>query len=256
MKRNWLIYTILLFGIQTLFSQNNDFKLAHLNSIFQIEGFIANDINTFNKADLSEIISNKIEYEGDSRSSYSGVFGANFQRIDFHFQLQKQDSTSRTYNVIGKNRLGTNIRDLFGSMTITGVLKYKDKFYDLDLFLVIFDCSFYESGDKQSDGVFNGVYTTFIVLIDNEFEWFHSDSGDFCEYNSVFVGDWRKYDSAKIKTCIFSFDPVGLYDELPYCEKFYDPIESRGCEDNVSVGKKYLKYGWADYEETKTQKWW
>lgn len=225
-----------------------------LDSTHSIDYFEKTEISFLQNKNLSTIISNNSRFKNDPLTYYSGVFGTDFRRIDFYLEATKQDSFSLMYQINGFDRLGTNIRPLLGFMKVTDLF-ICNNYYENPVYLVALDCKLYESGEKQSDGMFSGLYTIVFSITNDTVKWIHSDSGDFSEYNGVFVGNWRKYNSNILKSTIFSFEPIGLYNELPMCKDFYQVCDD--CPDeNVVPKDKYIKNGWENYNNDNKTKWW
>jgi len=250
-------FIILLLGLlitNNIFCQTD--KKIHIwhDAIRTDYSFDSFNIEFLKDKDLSNIISNKIRFDGDPLMYYSGVFGTNYTRIDFHFSATKKDSLSLDYQITGFNRLGANIRPINGLMKVTDLFMYKENYGANVLYLVVLDCKFYEPGDKNGDGYFSGIYTTIFYVENNDIKWIYSESGDFSKYNCVFVGSWQKYNTDNLKSTIFSFNPIGLYNELPMCEEFYKTHYN--CDDYVIPKNKYVKNGWINYLTEKRIQWW
>lgn len=250
--RNYLVIFILTLG-SISFGQEEDKSQIWLKSILTDPTFNQASIEFLESKDLSNIISNCTRFNGDPLSYYSGVFGSNYKRIDFLLTATKQPQSTLIYNIKGFNKLGSNVRPIEGFMTITCLRKLKDSWGDADIYLVVFDCKFYEPGSKVGGGSFSGIYTTVLYSKNNDFSFMHSDSGDFSFYSGVFVGNWREYNTSGLKSVIFSFDPIGLYGELPLCSEFYESTEN---PDYVLPKDKYVDNGWTNYNSKDSDQWW
>jgi hypothetical protein len=253
-SKKFIIVLLLLLISGNLFCQTEK-KRIWLDSIYKDNSFDKLSIEFLKDKDLSEVISNQIRLEGDPMMYYSGVFGANYTRIDFYLTATKQDLFSLDYQITGFDKLGMNIRPITGLMRIKDLFVYKEDYWIHTIYLVVLDCKFYEPGDKNGDGCFDGIYTAVFDIENNKVEEIASESGDFSEYSRVFIGSWQKYNTNNVKSTIFSLSPIGLYGALPMCEEFYQICDD--CpDDNVIPKDKYVKNGWINYSATKKEKWW
>jgi len=232
-------------------SQDVDLSDKWIKSFETNSGYIELDRNKFVKIDFSKILSNQLRIENDPISTYIGIFGQNYHRIDFHLEVIKN---GQDYSVTGKSKLGDNVRDLNGIMRLEKVLLIKDHFLD-SLFIGLFDCTLREPGDRDGDGVFSGVFTLVFYKKNSDVQFFSSDSGDEPTFTNTFVGKWTKNNSNVERKVIFSFHPAGLYKKLPFCEELYTFEEF---EDFIVIKDKYKKYGWMDFNPHRGQKtdWW
>lgn len=222
-----------------------------VKSIETYPGFKDYYKDRFDNLDFSKILSNQLRFDNDPISTYIGVFGSNYHRIDFHLEVSKN---GHEYSVIGKSKLGENIRELKGKMILKKVLLRKQEYITDSLYIGLFDCVLRESGDREGDGVFSGVFTLVFYIKYGEVQLFSTSSGDEPHFTNTFVGKWTKNNSDIERQVIFSYHAAGLYEALPYCEELYDYEFS----DRTIIKEKYLQYGWQDYPKIRGQKdtWW
>jgi hypothetical protein len=100
-------------------SQMIDFSEQWIKTIETNSGFKNYNKDKFDNLDFSKILSNQLRFDNDPFSTYIGVFGSNFQRIDFHLEVSKN---GHEYSVTGKNNLSGNIRGLNGKIILKKIL--------------------------------------------------------------------------------------------------------------------------------------
>ena len=259
----FILLASFLLASDAIKSQEKDYATQWKEEILQ--NLKATEISTKTALnwDLSHIISNKNEKEYTPFSSYVGVFGTNYQRIDFHLTAQKDDNSrgnslkdndsSSSYTLSGKSKLGKNIRDLKGTMTLSNLFHLQQP----NAYIAIFDYRLSEPGDRNGDGVFEGVFATIFYKSEGKTQLHWAECGDFREYNNTFVGKWKRFNTTVERKCIFTFKPVGLYNKLPFCEDLYCYDDEN--EDLSSIKEQYLKYGWHNFEierESPKARWW
>jgi len=210
------------------------------------------NIGRFNNLDFSNILSNQLRFDNDPFSTYIGIFGPNYRRIDFHLKTSKNNNN---YSLTGKSKLGDNVRELKGELKLNKVLLKTQNYITDSLYIGLFDCKFQEPGDRSGDGMFSGVFTVVFYIKDNEIKLFKTSSGDEPNFTNTFVGKWTKNNSEVERRVIFSFHAAGLYERLPFCEEIYTYEDF---EDFVIIKEKYKKFGWTNYNPDKTEKsnWW
>ena len=234
-------------------SQENEFIKTWKDSIFKHSEFKEINIIKFSCMDLSEIISNQTGPKDDPWSTYIGVFGVNYQRIDFHIEAKKD--TSNSYIITGKSKLYEKIRNISGNLNLTNTLFVKD-FLGIDtLYLCVFNYQFLEFDNNNEVGIYKGIFTAMFSFDKGQLALFWSESGDYSEYNHMFVGKWESTDSKIGTKCIFSFYPAGLYNNLPFCNEFYIKDD---LSDFYKINDKYKNYGWNDFDPNNVYKtnWW
>lgn len=233
-------------------AQEIDFSDKWINSIESNSGFKDIDKDKFDNLDFSSILSNQLRFDNDPISTYIGVFGANYHRIDFHLEVIKN---GQEYSVKGKSKLGDNIRELKGTMNLKKILLRKDYLVD-SLYIGLFDCILREPGDRDGDGSYSGIFTLVFYQKNGELHFFKSESGDEPTFTNTFVGKWTKNNSNIERKVIFSFHPAGLYEQLPFCDDLYTYGDN---PDYTEIKEKYIKYGWSDFkQQLRGQKtdWW
>jgi len=236
----------------TIQSQEIDLSKKWIKSVETTDGFKACDKGKFENIDLSKILSNQQRLRKDPISTYIGVFGPNYRRIDFHLRVSK---SGLDYLVSGKSKLGDNIRELEGEMRLIQVLLRKQNYITDSLYIGLFDCELREPGTREGDGVFSGIFTLVFYIKDNEAHFFKTSSGDEPNFTNTFVGKWTRNSSTVERKVIFSFHPAGLYERLPFCDDIYTFKDFN--DDYTLIREEFEKYGWKefDYKGNKTD-WW
>lgn len=242
-----LTLTLFLFNIRT-----NGQELANkwANSVRNTEGFQEIDISKFDNLDFSNVLSN--QPQNNPLSTYIGVFGPKYRRMDFHLKVSKNEGT---YKVTGKSKLGNNIQNLNGEFSLHKVFYSKQDYIADTLYIGIFDCNLREPGLKEGDGEFQGTFSVVFYFKNGNIHIFKTSSGDEPTFTNTFVGTWKRYNSDVERTVIFSFHPAGLYERLPYCEPLYT---IKGMNDDYTIIKdEFIQYGWEDinYKGQKSS-WW
>lgn len=249
MKLNFIL--ILVFSLSNL--QTNGQLLADkwANTLSNSEGFQEIDNSRFANWDFSEILSNQSRFEGDPISTYVGVFGSKFRRIDFHLEASKNEGL---YEVIGKSKLGNNIQSLSGKIELVKILLRRQEYITDSLYIGIFNYDLREPGIKDGDGCFSGTLALVFYKKDNNPQLFNTSSGDEPSFTNTFVGTWKRYNSEVERSVIFSFHAAGLYEGLPYCEGLYTFDEN---DDYKIIKDEYVNYGWENYNyKGKKSDWW
>lgn len=234
-------------------AQNLDLADKWIKSVETNSGFKDFDKNKFDNYDFSKILSNQLRFEKDPISTYVGIFGQNYRRIDFHLEVTKNN---QNYSVTGKSKLGDNVRELKGEMKLKRILLKNEDFYFTDsLYIGIFDCVLQEPGDREGDGIFSGVFTVVFYKKNGKLQFFKSDSGDEPTFTNTFVGIWKRNNSDIERNVIFSFHAAGLYERLPFCEDLYTFEDN---DDFLIIKDEFKQFGWQDYPLKRGQKtdWW
>ena len=247
--------TLILIGFLTINlinAQEVDLSNKWINSIETSSGFNDFDKDKFDNLDFSSILSNQLRFDNDPISTYIGVFGPNYRRIDFHFEVTKNELI---YSVTGKSKLGNNVRELKGEMKLKKVLLREQEYITDSLYIGLFDCKLFEPGDRDGDGVFSGIFTLVFYKKDNEVQFFKTSSGDDPNFTNTFVGKWTRNNSTVERKVIFSFHAAGLYEGLPFCEDLYTFEEN---DDYLIIKEEFKEFGWQDYQKRRGQKtdWW
>ena len=246
--------TLILFGFlsNNIIQSQIDFSKKWISVLEANSGFQKVDLRTFDNLDFSKVISNQLRFENDPISTYIGIFGPNYHRIDFYLKATKNGNN---YSLTGKSKLDQNIRELNGAMNLRMALSRRQNYITDSLYIAIFDCVLREPGNKDGDGVFTGVFSLVFYKKDNEVYLFKTDSGDEPTYTNTFVGKWNQNNSIIERKVIFSFQPAGLYEKLPFCEELYTIKDFN--DDYLIIKPEYEKYGWADFNyKGKKTDWW
>lgn len=258
-KMNTMKYILIILSIIFIAENTHaqdDYAAAWKKELLAQPFDVAN-INEIKNIDLSNIISNCLLEKESSFSSYVGIFGPKYRRIDFRLHAQKSKTSDYKYIITGKSRLGNNIRELNGTMTLTNLKR--DLIENKSLYLCIFNYQLNEPGDRDGDGSFEGVASVLFYTTNNNNKpkLYWSACGEYRDWNNTFVGTWKRFNSNVTRKCIFNFRPAGLYDKLPFCDGLYiysEDIEEP--EDLTRIDPYYFKYGWKDYDTDSETKWW
>ncbi|MTI39265.1 hypothetical protein [Fulvivirga lutimaris] len=248
--QNILIVTLTLL-VYNLYAQVPEISLKWQSKYVESQ-FDLLDIGEYFQYDYSKILSNQLRFEGDIWSTYVGVFGPKNRRIDFHLEVSKQSNDS--YKVIGKSKLGSNIRNLNGTIKLIGA--YKTTWMAN---ILTFEYELNEPGDKEGDGKFIGIGAITFIIKDKIPDIFWAASGDFREYNNMFVGTWIRNNSNISRECIFTFMPSGTHNKLPFRDDLYKEFgEMDECKCYFEFKNEIRQYGWEDYDDDNRNKvaWW
>lgn len=249
-KLRFIIFGLLL--TTKALCQKTDFSSKWADSIMMVKGFNETPISAFETKDFSELISNQLRFSNDPISSYTGVFGPNFRRIDFHLHVQKSEGK---YLVSGFSKLGENVRPLTGELDLMTVLLRKQEYITDSLFIGIFNCILKEPGNRNGDGVFEGGFALVFFKGEIGIQFFKTSSGDEPNFTNTFVGTWKRNNSTTERKVVFSFHPAGLYEKLPFSDEFYEIDGENG--DFYLINKKYMEFDWSDFDYSgKKLIWW
>jgi hypothetical protein len=244
------LLTILILTSATCFGQLPKISTDWEKDI--VANFENKELADYQEYDFSEIISNQLRIDRDPWSTYIGVFGPKNRRIDFHLIANKVDF--KTYSVIGKSKLGQNIRKLSGEIHLRKIVETKWM-----ASILIFEYKLDEPGDKDGDGSFVGIGAIAFMINENKPVLFWSEAGDYREYNNMFVGIWNRNNSDVSRECIFSFNPSGTHTTLPYRDYLYKEFEPEDeCKCYFEIKDEYRQYGWENYDDSDGYKdyWW
>jgi hypothetical protein len=240
------------FLVSSIYAQTIDFAEEWRAKVINREDTLELGLSDFIKYDFSSVLSNRMVLKNDPMSSYVGVFGPEYKRIDFHINAKKLSGNQ--YSIEGKSKVGKNIRPIKGHAFLTSVGKIPNDYYKI--FYAIFDYQFMEPGTIESDGLYSGVASVLFELIDGKIDIFWSESGDYRELNNMFVGVWRRNNTTLINKCIFSFDAAGLYNQLMFTNDFSLLREKDDGPDYYIINNKYLSNGWKDYDSRAGKSYW
>jgi len=250
--RQLITILIGLFFSFSLKSQEIDLAKKWKETVISTSGFQQFDNSKIDKLDLSPIISNQLRFENDPISTYIGVFGPKFRRIDFHLIATRK---GQDYIISGKSKLGENIRELNGTMKLEKVLLRKQNYITDSLFIGLFNCVLKEPGNRNGDGIFSGIFVIVFYVKGGTVHLFKTSSGDEPAFTNTFVGKWKRNNSEVERKCIFSFHPAGLYEKLPFCDELYTFEDN---PDFLEIKDELKEYGWTDFNPRKGEKtnWW
>lgn len=247
-----ILVVLNFFQLCTQPSIGQGFAVQWIDSVSNYEGFHEIDKSNFNDLNFSSILSNQSRIENDPLSTYTGVFGPKFRRIDFYWVVSKSNSV---YLVNGKSKLGENIQNLTGELRLIKTLFRKQSYISDTLFIGLFDCTLQGPGNKTGDGAFVGVFTLVFYLKNGDPQIFKTDSGDPPSFTNTFVGMWTQYNSDVTRNVIFSFNPAGLYERLPYCDIIYTYNDIN--DDYSLIKEEYRQFGWEDFDyKGRKSDWW
>lgn len=210
--------------------------------------------------DISDIIAyNTIEeYEiSENFSTYIGVFGQNFERIDFHVYSASK-LTNQNYELKLLMRQGTTIDTLAGHLKLIEAYEFPDFFDDENKQMFIFLYNFDFTSKNQVHGLtIKGTSSVAFYTQDKTARNFWSSDGTLSEYVRTFVGYYFDNKNNSKQNCIFSLQPAGLYTYLPFCESFYS-IDKYDNPEYYFINDKYRPFGWQDYDyrNPKKEEWW
>jgi hypothetical protein len=206
----------------------------------------------FLKFDFSEVLSNQMRIDKDPWSTYIGVFGKMNKRIDFHLTASKTNDTS--YFIAGKRKRGNAIHSVSGEINPRKIFVV-----DNTVYILSFDYLLNENGDIDSLEYFTGIGTIVFTISNNKPKIYWSEAGELRQYNNMFVGIWRQNNSEKYRECIFTFNPSGTHNKLPFRSDFYKDFASDDpCKCYFEIKEKYWQYGWETYDDSNGYKeiWW
>jgi len=206
----------------------------------------------FLKFDFSEVLSNQMRIDNDPWSTYIGVFGSMNKRIDFHLTASKTNDTS--YFVAGKRKRDNTVQSISGQ-----IKPRKIYIVENDVYILSFDYLLKEKGDIDSLGYFYGIGSVVFTISNNKPKIYWSEAGELRQYNNMFVGIWRQKNSEKYRDCIFTFNPSGTHNKLPFRSDFYKEFASDDpCKCFFEIKEEYRRYGWETYDDSNgyKEKWW
>ncbi|MEQ8241712.1 MAG: hypothetical protein RIA69_21035 [Cyclobacteriaceae bacterium] len=248
----YILLAVLVFQLSVIRTTGQDLSKQWLESLSNYGSFQEINSARFSNWDFSQVLSNS-NVDGFPTSTYVGVFGPKFRRIDFHLEVSK---TNGSYEVTGKSKLGNNIQSLSGKIELIKTLLKTQEYITDSLYIGIFNCTLREPGIKDGDGVFSGTFALVFYRKDSQLQLFKTSSGDEPTFTNTFVGTWKRYNSDVERKVIFSFHAAGLYERLPFCEDLYTFEEN---DDFLEIKEEYKEYEWQDYPITTRKRkttWW
>lgn len=226
---------MLLFNFE-LFAQEQDISSDWKSKT--IKKFKGAEMEDFLGYDFSVVLSNQERIPNDRWASYIGVFGENNNRIDFNIKATRTNNT-QIYDIVGKSKLGDNIRNLDGHIKLINIRHIYQNEY-----IMVLEYEYKEPGDRDGDGKFYGIGTVAFRLDDDKPKMFWSAAGNLRQYNNMHIGYWSRYNSDKKVECIFSFMVSGTNTKLPYRYYLYKEFsEEDECKCFYEIKDEYLKYG-------------
>jgi len=247
MKSTFLIIflTSLIF-IKQPSTISNDWEREVFNSFNEI------NIDGFDVYDFSKCISNQLRFANDPWSTYIGVLGSSNRRIDFHFIATKISNFG--YSVKGKRLLDNEILNLTGSIELRNVFQAYD-----DVFIILFHYKLTEKVETKECFVYEGVGSIVFKIEDDKPKVFWSEDGELRLFNNMFVGYRKGIYTDLIDECIFTFNPSGTYNKLPFRDFFYKDFDEEDlCKCFYEIREEFRQYGWSDYNDNNLYKndWW
>jgi hypothetical protein len=210
------------------------------------------DINESNVYDFAEIISNQLRIDRDPWSTYIGVFGPYNRRIDFHLQTTK--ICDEKYSVIGKCKVGDNIKDLSGIIHLRSIVQTP-----WGVSILLFEYQLNEPENEDENGYFTGIGSVAYIIENYKPKIYWNEAGELREFNNIFIGTWNSYNSDVTKECIFTFNPSGTHNRLPFRNYLYKEfLVEDECKCYYEIKHEFRQYGWEDYDDSDGYKdyWW
>lgn len=211
--------------------------------------------------DISSIlVSNDNSKDEVSRdfSTFTGVLGQNFERVDFQFYsaIKKKN---QDYDLKILMKKGVSIDTLSGNLKLIEAFSIPELFSDKNMQAMAFLYEFNFMLEKPDRGfTINGTSSVCFYVKDKVVENFWMEDGSFREYIRTFVGYYIDNKTNQRLNCVFALDVAGLYSYLPFCEDFYYIDEENYSSDYYLIKEKYRQFGWQDYDYLKPIKheWW
>ncbi|MDP3442435.1 MAG: hypothetical protein Q8T08_06190 [Ignavibacteria bacterium] len=217
-----------------------------------IEQFDTLDINESNVYDFAEILLNQLRIDRDPWSTYIGVFGPLNRRIDFHLQATK--IFDEKYSVLGKSKIGDSIGELSGMIYLRRIVQTP-----WDVSILLFKYILKKPENKDGNGFFTGIGSVVFKIENDKPKMYWNEAGEFRDFNNMFVGIWNRYNSDISKECIFSFNPSGTHNKLPYRDYLYKEFQEEDeCKCYFEIKNEFRQYGWENYDDSNEYKdyWW
>jgi hypothetical protein len=206
--------------------------------------------------DNKEIISDIEDYDfsgiwTESQHARYGFIGKNYQRIHIYFiSIIKNQDNPREYLVYGKSKVGNNICEFSGTITLLHARHYKESLDTLKQGFLLSKCELFENPKQSYAGEFKGIlksrwYITSKGKMKYEDLTVEADSYS----NNGFVGTWKNYKSKEEKTCNWGEYRIPYSGDLDIGVAEFHP------------NKKYFQYGWSDslpnpFDIKKIEEWW
>lgn len=211
--------------------------------------------------DISSIlVSNDNSKDEVSRdfSTFTGVLGQNFERVDFHFYsaIKKKN---QDYDLKILMKKGVSIDTLSGNLKLIEAFSIPELFSDKNMQAMAFLYEFNFMLEKPDRGfTIKGTSSLCFYVKDKGVENFWMEDGSFREYIRTFVGYYIDNKTNQRLNCVFALDVAGLYSYLPFCEDFYYIDEENYSSDYYLIKEKYRQFGWKDYDykNINDDEWW
>ncbi|MCE7992899.1 MAG: hypothetical protein HEP71_13000 [Roseivirga sp.] len=188
--------------------------------------------------DLSHLWLNKfpISHEGKEykRPEPVGYFGEDYQRFFMHFiSIIQNPSDKSEYLIYGKTRLKGKISEIQGILKIEEIEVHKE---EPETGIIQGTYHFYEDSKEKGSGIFDGVFKSYFMLVDNQIHYdtthWYADGYE----NNQFEGSWTSYTAGKSYVCNW-----GDY-RIPNRRGFDIGAGQMG------VDSKYIENGWENFE--------
>lgn len=191
-------------------------------------------------------------------STFTGVLGQNFERVDFHFYsaIKKKN---QDYDLKILMKKGVSIDTLSGNLKLIKAFSIPELFSDKSMQAMAFLYEFNFMSEKPDRGfTIKGTSSVSFYVKDKVVENFWMEDGSFREYIRTFVGYYIDNKTNQRLNCVFALDVAGLYSYLPFCEDFYYIDEENYSLDYYLIKEKYRQYGWEDYDykNINDDEWW
>lgn len=185
-------------------------------------------------------------------TTFTGVLGQNFERVDFHFYSAiKKNNQDYDLKILMKK--GSLIDTLSGHLKLIEAFNFSEVFTDESIQAMVFLYEFNFISEKSDRGFkIKGTSSVCFYVNDKGVENFWMEDGSFREYMRTFVGYYIDNKTNQKLKCVFALDVAGLYSYLPFCEDFYYINEEN--PDYYFIKDKYRQYGWQDYDYSKPNK--
>lgn len=143
------------------------------------------------------------------QSSFNGILGNNYARIEIYINPQVERTDSLTFKVTGKSKVKKNICDFTGEIQVKHIYDIWERADDPDspdYYLMVCNYLFKEDEAQYGTGFFKGTYGVYCHIDeDNKKVCLDIDLGGGDGYNQRnYVGTWQSYKTKAIKRCIWA----------------------------------------------------
>ncbi|WP_162555688.1 hypothetical protein [Reichenbachiella versicolor] len=164
-----------------------------------------NLLNRYLKYDLSDVLVPKTDF--------LGFIGTDFRRIKINYSsIKKSTNTSNLYFITGTTKVGDNICDFEGTITIEQFREFENMHYGIDdkyadagfkaQGIAIGKYLFNENPEQKFVGTFEGIMTVWWYVNKNgeiKFDDLETYSDNY--KNNQYAGNWTQYGKTKSKIC-------------------------------------------------------